>query len=77
MPRIMIEANLKYKVHWHNIFTQTYYISQAIGPSVIILDKDKPYYPNLKLDFGKYWKVYEKTRSNITRRRMGGISLRP
>ena len=32
IPRIMIEANLGDKVHWHNIFTPKDYISQDIGP---------------------------------------------
>ena len=72
----MIEANLEDKVHWHNVFTPKYYISQAIGPEGMILCKEKTDYSNLKLDFGQYCQVYEKTKNRIMTRSVGGIALR-
>ena len=43
----------------------------------MILKKDKPDYPNLKLEFGQYCQVYEKTRNEMTTRIMNGIEIRP
>ena len=54
MPRIMMEANLEYKVQW-NIFIPKYYISQAFRPQGMILGQDKLDYYNLKMDFGQYF----------------------
>ena len=73
----MIEANLEDKVHWHNVFTPKYYISQAIGPEGMILCQEKTDYSNLKLDFGQYYQLYEKTRNNMAPRSVGGIAIRP
>ena len=43
----------------------------------MILGKEKPYYSNLKLEFGKFCQVYENTRNDMTPRSLGGIALRP
>ena len=73
MPMIMIRANLEEKIHWNNIFTPKDYISQAIGLAGMILRQEKPVYPNLKLDVGKYCQVYEKTRKEMMPRSVGFI----
>ena len=62
-------------IHWLNFFTPKGYISQAIGPAGMILGKYKPDYSNLKLEFGKYFQVYEETRKGMTHRSVGGIAL--
>ena len=77
MPTIVIKTNTEDKVHWHNLFTSKYYISEAIGTEGIILGQDKPNYSNIKLDLGQYFQVCENTRNNMTSRSVGGISLRP
>ena len=77
MPRIMIKANLEYKVHCCNIFNPKYYLSKAIIPEGMILGKDKPDYPHIKLEFDQYCQVYEETRNNMTPRSVVGIALRP
>ena len=77
MPSITIKANLEEKFHCHKIFTPEYYTSQAIGPARMILGQDKPYYSNLKLEFGQYCQLYENNRNNMTPRSVDGIALRP
>ena len=77
MTRTIIEKNLEDKVHWNNIFTPKDFISQAIEPSVMIPGNDKPDYSNLKLGFGKYCQVYEKTGNDMMSRSVGGTALSP
>ena len=43
----------------------------------MILGYYKPDYSNLKLDFGKYCKVYEETINYMTPRSVVGIALKP
>ena len=47
-----------WEVYWHIIFTQKYAILQAIRPTGMILEQDKPDEPNIKLKFGQYYQVY-------------------
>ena len=50
---------------------------QAIGPAGMILGQEKSDYSNIKLEFGQYFQVYEKTRNSMTPRIVVGIALRP
>ena len=77
MPRIMIEANLEDNVHWHNIFNPKDYILQDIGTAGMIIGKNKPGYSNLKMDFGQYCQLYEKTMNYMAPRSVGGNTLIP
>ena len=77
MPRIMIEANLEDNVHWHNIFNPKDYILQDIGTAGMIIGKNKPGYSNLKMDFGQYCQLYEKTMNCMASRSVGGNTLIP
>ena len=43
----------------------------------MILGQYKPYYYNLKMYFGQYCQVYEKTRNNMTPKSVGGTALIP
>ena len=51
-PRVMINENLKDKVHWLNAFPPKDYIHPNTGPAGLILGNGKSDYNNLKLDFG-------------------------
>ena len=51
IPRAMIDANLKEKIHWLNAFAPKDYLSPSISPAGMILGNDTPDFNHLRLDF--------------------------
>ena len=73
---MFIKVNPEDMIHCHNTFTPKYYMSQVIGPAGMILGQYKTDNFNIKLEFGQYCEVYEKTSDTMTPRSVVGISLR-
>ena len=75
MPRVVIDAMVKDKIHWLNIFPPTDYIHPHTGPAGLMLGTGLPNAKHPQLDFGIYFQVYENTKNNMTFRSVGDIAL--
>ena len=77
MPRVMIYAIFKDKIHLLNTCPPTDYIHPHTGPAGLMLGTGPPKVKHLPLDFGQYCQVYENTKNDMILRSVGAIAIRP
>ena len=77
IPKIMTQAIIEDTVNWLNAFPHRDGISETISPAGLVQGRPKPDYKNLKIEFGSYAQVYDRTINNQRGRTTGAIALRP
>ena len=77
VPKIMIDENIVDVLYWINQCTREECISKELSPGAIVEGKGPHDAENLKVTFGAYCLVYNKTTITRKPRSTRGIALRP